>query len=146
MINERKLQEIENISNALNELKKALESEEFTNDFEFKEPADATKELKQSVLKAIATQLNERGIGFDPSLIIQHIEKEVLNQFNDIVVANLKGKSVKQLLSYKHELEKFDLVDRVEFFTNKLKTLESELGVSNEEGSKTSKKANKKAK
>ena len=140
MINERKLQEIQNVSNALNELKAALSSDEFTKPFEFKKPADASEHIAHGSIKHLAKKLNDKNIGFDPSLIIQHIEKEVLRQFNENVEAFVKGMSVENLMIIKHELEKFDLKDRIEFFSNKLSILEKELDLPKEVKPKKDKK------
>lgn len=153
---ESKLRQLENIKNALKDLTTALNSEEYNNDYVFKAPPNAANELRQPFLKALAQKLNDKGIGFDPALIVQHIEKEILRQFNEEIELSIKGIHSSKLLSLKHELEKFDLKDRVEHFTGKLTELEKEvlslqtgvniIGAEDEESSKKAdnKKANKK--
>ena len=145
MINERKLQEIQNVKNALDELNAAIESEEYANDFHFKKPANAEGDLKIPRIRSLASKLNSMNIGFNPSLIIQHIEKEVLRQFNETVETYIRGVNAEELMKLKHELEKFDMKDRIEYFSDKLVKLEKELAESHGvEEEKASKKANNK--
>lgn len=84
----------------------ALASDEYTKPFSFRNENSARAEdFKHEFLERILNRLEQRKLGFDPDLTIQHIEKECLDQFNEIVTTELKGKSVVDLMAMKHELE-----------------------------------------
>lgn len=124
---ESKKRQLETVQNAMRDLEDALASSHYAGDYVFKAPPNATEELKQPILKRIASALNDRGVGFDPSLLVQHVEKEVLRQFNEVVESSIKGLHVSKLMSIKHEAELFDIKDRIAHFSSKLDEIEAEI-------------------
>lgn len=138
---ESKKRQIETVKNALKDLTDALNGDHYSKDFEFVSPPNAADLIKMPILKNLAQRLNDKGIGFDPSLVVQHLEKEVLRQFNEEVESTIKGLHVSKLMAMKHIMEQFDIKDRVDHFQKSLETLEKEIltlttGVSDEESSK----------
>lgn len=124
---ESKKRQLETVQNAMRDLEDALASDHYSCDYVFKAPPNATEELKQPILKRIASALNDRGVGFDPSLLVQHVEKEILRQFNEVVESSIKGLHVSKLMSIKHEAELFDIKDRIAHFSSKLDEVEAEI-------------------
>lgn len=110
-----------NIEEALFHTNYALNHDDYRLPFEFKNPNTITPDqFQQENLRQIADVVERRQLGFDPDLVLQHIEAEVLDQFNDIVKMVLKGKAIPTLMQMKHELELFCLKDRKEGHTKSL--------------------------
>ena len=133
----------------------AATSAEYTQPFVFK----MDNNIKESTfdhpaLKMITKQLLERHLGFNPDLALQHIQKEALEQFNSIFTSAIKGMSVPTLMAMQHEIEKFDMKDRLDHHKKQLKMVNEALAKNTvkeetketpkEEPSKTVKKVTKK--
>lgn len=129
----------DNISEALHNTKAALEHDDYKNKYKFLKPKIPSLDMfEHDTLHEIITKCDARGLGFDSDLILQHLEKEALERFNQTVIEVIKGKSIKDLMMVRHEIELFMLNDRLSFFTGELdklnKTiLEIETGVSLQE-------------
>ena len=133
----------------------AATSAEYTQPFVFK----MDNNIKESTfdhptLKMITKQLLERHLGFNPDLALQHIQKEALEQFNAIFTSAIKGMSVPTLMAMQHEIEKFDMYDRLQHHRRQLEMVNEALAKNTvkeetketpkEEPSKTVKKVTKK--
>lgn len=109
------------LENALNDVNLALNHPEYKEPFHFKRQDTIKPEaLSHPVLKKIMDKCISNGSGFDPNLISQHLEQEALNQFNEIVISSIKGKSIKELMEIRHEIELLMLKDREEHYTNEI--------------------------
>ena len=86
---------LKNIKEALHYTDVALAHDDYTKPFHFKNENEATpSEFEEELTRIIIDELNNRKLGFDPDLVVQHIESETLDQFNDIVKKHLKGKGI----------------------------------------------------
>lgn len=113
---------------ALEDINLALESDEYKKPFSFQlQNPLLPKDFTHQSIKNILERTSERSLGFDPNLTLQHIESEMLDQFNDIVKKEVKGKSVEQLLAMRHELELFMLTDRQKQHSHNLGLINKEL-------------------
>lgn len=109
-------------------LNAALSSEEYAKPFSFSVSNPLrSKDFKNNITQLILDICESRGIGFDPNLTLQHIESEVLDQFNEIVKREVKGKSIEKLMEMRHELELFMLTERKKQHTHNLKNVEADL-------------------
>lgn len=79
-----------------------------------------------TVSKIIET-LNARKLGFNADVVLQHIESEIMDQFNDIVKKELKGLSPNELDKARFELEKFSLNSQKETLERLLNDVEFKL-------------------
>lgn len=122
------------LEEALESVNLALESEEYKKPFNFKlENPLLPRDFYSPVVKVILERCIDRQIGFDPNLTLQHIESEVLDQFNDIVKKEIKGRSVETLMTMRHELELFMLTDRKKQHEHNLKNVNADLDKLNEQ-------------
>lgn len=117
----KKLEEMkekrERLAEAFAHTEIALGHDEYLKPFEFKKMDRMEKNmLEHPVLRAILVQCHEKDLGFDPNLLLQHIEKEALEQFNKLALLNITGQSIKNLMTMRHELELFLLKDRNDFY------------------------------
>ena len=106
----------------------AATSAEYTQPFVFK----MDNNIKESTfdhptLKMITKQLLDRHLGFNPDLALQHIQKEALEQFNAIFTSAIKGMSVPTLMAMQHEIEKFDMKDRLDHHKKQLEMVNEAL-------------------
>jgi hypothetical protein len=130
---------------SLTHCKIALAHDEYSKPFVFKRMDRMTVDMvKHPTLKSIVTKCVDRNIGFDPSLAIQHIERESLEQYNEIVLEKIKGSSIPALMEMRHELELLMLKDQFEHYTREIAKmekiiLESVTGVAIEEKPKSAK-------
>jgi len=109
-------------------LNAALSSEEYAKPFSFSVSNPLrSKDFKNNITQLILDICESRSIGFDPNLTLQHIESEVLDQFNEIVKREIKGKSIEHLMGMRHELELFMLTDRKKQHEHNLKNVEADL-------------------
>ena len=116
------------LEEAIDVTSKALNSEEYTKEYQFvnSNPIN-TSSFSHPMLKSIITKLSEKNLGFNPDLALQHIQKEALDQFNKIFVDEIRGVSVPTLMAIQHEIEKFDMKDRLEHHTAQLKSVNDAL-------------------
>lgn len=116
------------LEEALEMVNTALQSEEYSKPFSFQlsNPLKP-EEFNHDLIKQILDRCTSREIGFDPNLMLQHIESEVLDQFNEIVKTAIKGKSIRNLMEVRHELELFMLTDRKKQHEHNLKAVEADL-------------------
>lgn len=122
------------LEEALEMVDVALESEEYAKPFSFELSNPLTpKDFKSDLIRHMLERCTSREIGFDPNLALQHIESEVLDQFNDIVKVAIKGKSIRTLMEIRHELELFMLTDRKKMHEHNLKNINSDLAKIEEE-------------
>lgn len=106
----------------------ALSSDEYAKPFSFSVSNPLkSKDFKNQSIQLILDYCESRSIGFDPNLTLQHIEHEVLDQFNEIVKREIKGKSIEHLMGMRHELELFMLTDRKKQHEHNLKNVEADL-------------------
>lgn len=116
------------LEEALEMVDVALDSEEYAKPFSFQLENPLTpKDFKSDLIRQILDRCTSREIGFDPNLTLQHIESEVLDQFNDIVKVAIKGKSIRTLMEIRHELELFMLTDRKKMHEHNLNSVNKEL-------------------
>jgi hypothetical protein len=110
-LNEKK----RNLEEAIFYTQAALNHSDYKEKFEFKNENKVEISTFQSEhLRDAVERLNHRNLGFDAELTIQHIEAEMLDQFNVIVKEKIKGKNIVTLSEMKHELELFLLQSRDE--------------------------------
>jgi len=88
--------------------------------FKFENPINS-ETFTHPTLKMVVAKLRERNLGFVPDLAIQHIEKEALEQFNEIFTKTIRGMNVEALMEIQHELELFEMNDRITRHTEQLK-------------------------
>lgn len=112
------------LESALHDVNIALNHPEYVQPFLFKRN-DTIKEddLHAPLLKSIYKRCVQNGSGFDPNLITQHIEKEALDQFNEIVTNHIKGLDIKKLMELRHELELLMLKERSEHYEAELEKI-----------------------
>lgn len=116
------------LEEALEMVDVALASEEYAKPFSFELSNPLTpKDFKSDLIRHMLERCTSREIGFDPNLALQHIESEVLDQFNDIVKVAIKGKSIRTLMEIRHELELFMLTDRKKMHEHNLNNVNKEL-------------------
>jgi len=124
-----RLQEkIKNIKEAIHYTDIALAHDDYSKPFQFKNENKVTPStFSDETLRTMVDEVMNRSLGFDPELAIQHIEKEALNQFNNIALKHIEGKNIVHLMRMKHELELFMLNDRKVAHTKMLEDAEKEL-------------------
>lgn len=124
-----RLQEkIKNIKEAIYYTDIALAHDDYSKPFQFKNENKVTPStFSDETLRTMVDEVMNRSLGFDPELAIQHIEKEALNQFNNIALKHIEGKNIVHLMRMKHELELFMLNDRKVAHTKMLEDAEKEL-------------------
>lgn len=143
-------QELSKFKSYLSDVQVALGHDEYAKEFVFRKMDKLTIDtFKSATIKAAHSKMIDRNIGFDPNLFLQHIEGEILDQFNEIVKTEIKGKSIPTLMEMRHELEVFLLKDRETHYKKQIEELEKKLleattGVSVEEPKEVVKKAKKK--
>lgn len=111
----------EALENALKDVEIALNHDEYVKPFKF-ERNDLIKmeDLSSPSLKNIMRKCISNGSGFDPNLVTQHIEHEALDQFNEIVKEEIKGKDISHLMGMRHELELIMLKERKEHYAKEI--------------------------
>jgi hypothetical protein len=119
-LNER----IEGLREAIKVTSETLNSKEYSEQYQFKFINPITVDtFSNPTLKVIVDTLKKRNIGFDPSLAMQHIEKEALEQFNEIFTQHIRGMGLENLMAMNFELEKFEMKSRIEHHDKQLKEL-----------------------
>lgn len=116
-LNERKA----TLVGALAEINLALNTEEYSGEYKHvNQTAILDSDLKHPLLKEMLKRCNEKKSGFDPNLIVQHLEKEALDQFNEIVLSFIKGVSVDNLMVLRNELERLMLKERHDHYNREI--------------------------
>jgi hypothetical protein len=116
------------LEEALTNTSFALQHDEYTKPFVFKKPVTPPKsEFKNELLIDIIKKCEERDLGFDPDLFLQHVERAALDRFNEVVLSHLEGCSIKNLMTMRYEIELFMLKDRHEFHTKELEKVNKQL-------------------
>ncbi len=111
----------EALEQALNHCKVALAHDDYAKPFVFKRMDRMSETMvNHPLLKGIVGKCVERKIGFDPSLCLQHIEREALDQFNAIALEKIKGAGIPSLMEMRHELELFMLKDQHDHYVREL--------------------------
>lgn len=116
------------LEESLNHCKVALAHDDYAKPFVFKR-MDRMHEglVTHHSLKKMVKECVAKNIGFDPSLALQHIEHEALNQFNTIALENIKGNNIPSLMEMRHELELLMLRDQLDHYTRELEKAEKNL-------------------
>lgn len=110
------------LEEALTVLNDSINQPHYKEAFQFKFENPITSEtFNHPTLKMVVAKLRERNLGFVPDLAIQHIEKEALEQFNEIFTKTIRGMNVEALMEIQHELELFEMNDRITRHTEQLK-------------------------
>lgn len=118
----------QNLEEALMNINAALESDTYTKPFKHTvENQIRPEEVEHQVLKNILSDCNNRKLGFDPELLLQHIEKEVHEQYNKVVESHIKDRPIEFLLQAKHEMELFMLKERAANYPKSLEKINAEL-------------------
>lgn len=113
---------------ALRDCNIALSHDEYSMPFIFKRMDRMSESMvNHPLLKTVVSVCVERNIGFDPSLAIQHIEREALEQFNQIILTRIKGTGIPTLMEMRHELELLMLKDQKEHYTRECAKAEKQL-------------------
>lgn len=119
--------QIHRLNETLKNINETLATDEFANPFELRIPNQIKEgQFNSPILSAVVHKCEMRNMGFDPNLFLQHLEHELLEQYNKIVLDELKGKSVEYLLRAKHELELFMLLDKKQWAEERLKAIQEE--------------------
>lgn len=119
------------LEEALQVLNDSINQPHYKEPFQFKFDNPITDEsFNHPTLKMIIRTLRERNLGFVPDLAIQHIEKEALEQFNEIFSKTIRGMNVEQLMSIQHELEMFEMNDRIKRHSEQLDLVNQSLSQS----------------
>lgn len=110
------------LEEALTVLNDSVNQPHYKEAFQFKFDNPITSEtFSHPTLRMVVAKLRERNLGFVPDLAIQHIEKEALEQFNEIFTKTIRGMNVEALMEIQHELELFEMNDRITRHTEQLK-------------------------
>lgn len=110
------------LEEALVVLNDSVNQPHYKEAFQFKFDNPITSEtFSHPTLRMVVAKLRERNLGFVPDLAIQHIEKEALEQFNEIFSKTIRGMNVEALMEIQHELELFEMNDRITRHTEQLK-------------------------
>lgn len=109
------------LEEALTVLTDSINQPHYKESFQFKFDNPINSEtFTHPTLKMVVSKLRERNLGFVPDLAIQHIEKEALEQFNEIFTKTIRGMNVEALMEIQHELELFEMNDRIARHTEQL--------------------------
>lgn len=116
------------LEEALSVLNDSVNQPHYKEAFQFKFDNPITSDtFSHPTLRMVVAKLRERNLGFVPDLAIQHIEKEALEQFNEIFSKTIRGMNVEALMEIQHELELFEMDDRITRHTEQLKLTNEEL-------------------
>jgi mRNA-degrading endonuclease YafQ of YafQ-DinJ toxin-antitoxin module len=101
----------------INEINGHLNSPRFKEPFQFIQGhIPRNNDFKSTTLKEILEDLRNAQIGFDYNLVLQLIEQQSLEKFNEIINRRIKGISMRSLMELRHEVEKYSLEeDKKEF-------------------------------
>lgn len=101
----------------INEINGHLNSPRFKEPFQFIQGhIPRSGDFKSAALKEILEDLRNAQIGFDYNLVLQLIEQQSLEKFNEIINRRIKGISMRSLMELRHEVEKYSLEeDKKEF-------------------------------
>lgn len=116
------------LEEALTVLNDSINQPHYKEPFQFKFDNPITSEtFSHPTLRMVVAKLREKNLGFVPDLAIQHIEKEALEQFNEIFTKTIRGMNVESLMEIQHELEMFEMNDRITRHTEQLELVKAEL-------------------
>jgi hypothetical protein len=115
----------ERLVSALRDVNVALTHPEYANPFEFKRmDRILPQNVNHPAMKKLAKKCVETGSGFDPSLITQHIESVALDRFNKLVLKELEGLSIADLMAVRHEMELLMLTERYEHYVGEIEKID----------------------
>lgn len=105
----------------INEINGHLNSPRFKEPFQFIQGhIPRSGDFKSAVLKEILEDLRNAQVGFDYNLVLQLIEQQSLEKFNEIINRRIKGISMRSLMELRHEVEKYSLEEDKKEFEKKL--------------------------
>jgi mRNA-degrading endonuclease YafQ of YafQ-DinJ toxin-antitoxin module len=108
----------------INEINGHLNSPRFKEPFQFIQGhIPRNNDFKSATLKEILEDLRNAQIGFDYNLVLQLIEQQSLEKFNEIINRRIKGISMRSLMELRHEVEKYSLEEDKKEFEKKLAKL-----------------------
>lgn len=139
----------------INEINGHLNSPRFKEPFQFiLGHIPRSGDFKSAALKEILEDLRNAQVGFDYNLVLQLIEQQSLEKFNEIINRRIKGISMRSLMELRHEVEKYSLEEDKKEFEKKLeienekeelkKVSSADFGGVTKEESKSVKKKSKK--
>lgn len=109
------------LEEALQVLNDSINQPHYKEAFQFKFDNPIISEtFAHPTLRMVVAKLREKNLGFVPDLAIQHIEKEALEQFNEIFTKTIRGMNVESLMEIQHELEMFEMNDRIKRHSEQL--------------------------
>lgn len=117
------------LEEALQVLNDSINQPHYKEPFQFKFENPITSDtFTHPTLRMVVAKLREKSLGFVPDLAIQHIEKEALEQFNEIFSKTIRGMNVEALMEIQHELEMFELGDRIKRHSEQLDLVNQSIG------------------
>lgn len=113
------------IKEALANLMVALNHDDYNKKFEFKAAKNPhTDAFTNQTMKNLIEKCNQAEVGLDFSLLVQHVEKVALERFNKIVLDEISNKSIRELMTIRHESELFMLKDNFAHYQTQLAEIE----------------------
>lgn len=108
----------------INEINGHLNSPRFKEPFQFIQGhIPRSGDFKSAALKEILEDLRNAQIGFDYNLVLQLIEQQSLEKFNEIINRRIKGISMRSLMELRHEVEKYSLEEDKKEFEKRIANL-----------------------
>lgn len=112
----------------INEINGHLNSPRFKEPFQFIQGhIPRSGDFKSAALKEILEDLRNAQIGFDYNLVLQLIEQQSLEKFNEIINRRIKGISMRSLMELRHEVEKYSLEEDKKEFEKRITSLPVEV-------------------
>ena len=112
----------------INEINGHLNSPRFKEPFQFIQGhIPRNNDFKSVTLKEILEDLRNAQIGFDYNLVLQLIEQQSLEKFNEIINRRIKGISMRSLMELRHEVEKYSLEEDKKEFEKRIASLPVEV-------------------